>query len=435
MAKKASKKTATSGKSQAAPVESKKAAKKSEASLLPAVVKKGAKSSSVSTAIIVSPKRQVGPTTPEDRKAIMASMAPTTRTVVKAIDQLRVKGFELQLLVKYDIGAAIGEILTEVQASDTDVVMLREVQLLANYFGETMNSIYDHRNIAATFNKEFIVKALEKRLPDGTKLTWSHLRELQKIKDKTQKNLVWKQIFSEGLSAKQVSNLTKAEGISSTKKGGSGRNIKMPKKPKEIVQRGLSTIKTAKKFFEAFGTTMDEDGKLMHVAKKDCNARYIQQLADTSTSIYDTICLLTAVSAKLLEAQRYASQVSGIPLVVDGELTPRTAVAAKPKGKPKAAPPVAAEPEADEPEADELDDEPEVDTELSEDMDLEDDDDFEDADEDAEGDEDDDEGDDEGDDDDDFNEEDAEDSDDFDAVDGDDVAADPVYQSDDDDLD
>lgn len=425
-AKKAAKKSSKSAsKPQDAPAAPKKAAKKASASLLPAVAKKGTKSDASANAIIVAPKRQAGPLTASDREAIMASMTPATKKVAKQIDLLRAKSFQIELLIKYDIGKAIGEILTEVQAADTDVSMLREIKLLADYFGETMSSIYDHRNIAATFKKDFIEKNLERALPDGRRLTWSHLREIQKIQDKDQRKLAWNQIFSEGLSSKQLANRSKSEGTSSTgRKGGSGRNVKMPKKPNEIVQRTLSTIKTATKFLTALEGPMSDSGKLMKISKKDCTPRYVQKLEETAISIKTIKALLAETAARFLEVQRHASQVSGITLIIDAELVQTAAKTGKEKTKVKSKPvePVEAELE---------DDEPEVDTELSTDLDLDDDDEFEEANDDGSEDDEDDE-------DADLNEEDSNDSDDFDAADNnddDDVASAPSYQSDENDLD
>ena len=122
--------------------------------------------------------------TVKQRTALFNDMDPVTQQVATSgIEKLQ-KGFKADLLVRYDVGELINKIFAANHLDDAQ--KKDEINKLASYWGQPSMALYDLRNVALAFTRAFLAEQVDESMANGASLTWSHFRELQKIKESKQ---------------------------------------------------------------------------------------------------------------------------------------------------------------------------------------------------------------------------------------------------------
>ncbi len=185
--------------------------------------------------------------TVKQRNALFEDMDPITKQVaMSGIEKLQ-KGFKADLLVRYDVGELINKIFTANHLDDNQ--KKEELNKLADYWGQTSLSLYDLRNVAIAFTRQFLVEQVEEGMSNGNYLTWSHFRELQKVKE-TKRLGILKKVRQNNLSAKELALELQGNRENTHMRGG-GRNPGIPKTPIAMLQKLFTTVQQTDNYLVA----------------------------------------------------------------------------------------------------------------------------------------------------------------------------------------
>jgi len=242
------------------------------------------------------------------REAIFEEMAPVTRDVaLEGLKRLQA-GYQISLLVQYDLGTLVNSIYSDETLNDAQ--KKKEIQRLADYWNQpniNISTLYDLRNVSTAFERDFIKAQVEDRMSNGSYLTWSHFKELQKIGSDKRQMAVLKQIRQHCWSAKELALELQGKKESEIKRAG-GRKPNLPKTPNAMLQKIFASVQQTDNYLEAVAEPLD--GMFMEMAPTEFDERFVENLNNTLSRLDQMEQHIKETRSKLNKVRKRAVSIT-----------------------------------------------------------------------------------------------------------------------------
>lgn len=221
--------------------------------------------------------------TAKARETIFNEMAPVTKDVaLEGLKRLQA-GFQIALLVQYDLGTLVNSLHADEALNEAQ--KRREIQRLADYWNQpnlSPTTLYDLRNVSAAFERDFVKSQVEERMSNGNYLTWSHFKELQKIGSEKRQLAILKQIRQHCWSAKELALELQGKRESAIVRSG-GRKPNLPKTPNAMLQKIFTSVQQTDNYLEAVAAPLD--GIFLEMPPQDVDTQFVENLDNTLTRL------------------------------------------------------------------------------------------------------------------------------------------------------
>jgi hypothetical protein len=223
--------------------------------------------------------------TDKGKAALLEEMNPVTRQVAQAgLEQIH-SGYRASLVSQYNLGLQINKIFV---SAISDAIKKDELKKLLEYWGQpnlTLTTLYDLRNVAVSFDKQFIEAQFNERLADGSYITWSHFKELQKVSSPKKQLALLNQIRQNSWSAKEFTLQLQASGSAEIKRGG-GRKPAVPKTPSAMLQKIYNSAQLTGNYLEAVSEPLT--GIFMEISPSDIDEKFVDSISSTLELLQQT---------------------------------------------------------------------------------------------------------------------------------------------------
>jgi hypothetical protein len=184
--------------------------------------------------------------TEKERQKILDSMSEKTRVLaVEGFERLR-KLQATGVLIYHQLGTSIQEI-----CNDETLDEVTEITKLAQYWGiDNTTKLYEMRNAALCFTREFLEEQLAHPLVNGQKLTFEHFKALRRVSDEKERDVLLTQTRKLSWTANELSAEIRGTGATTTKRSG-GRNPVVPVTVAQMVQKGFSQGQQLNRYLNA----------------------------------------------------------------------------------------------------------------------------------------------------------------------------------------
>lgn len=245
------------------------------------------------------------------REAIFNEMAPVTRDVaLEGLKRLQA-GFQIALLVQYDLGTLVNSVHADETLNEEQ--KRREIRRLADYWNQphlNPSTLYDLRNVAAAFERDFVKAQVEERMSNGNYLTWSHFKELQKIGSEKRQLAVLKQIRQHCWSAKELALELQGKKESAIVRSG-GRKPSLPKTPNAMLQKIFASVQQTDNYLEAVAEPLE--GIFLEMPPQEVDEQFVENLDNTLTRLDQMEEHLKATRTKLKKVRTRVTSVLSSP--------------------------------------------------------------------------------------------------------------------------
>jgi hypothetical protein len=221
--------------------------------------------------------------TVKQRNALFDDMADITKSVANEGFEKMQKGYKADLLVRHALGELIDKIFNAKNLDDAGIK--EELNKLANYWGQNITAIYDLRNVALAFTREFLVEQVQECMSNGNYLTWTHFKELQKVKE-AKRISVLNKVRQHSWSAKELALELQGSGNNEHPRSG-GRNPTIPKTPTGMLQKIFTTAQHTDNYLAAVLEPMENMKETLDDSSVD--SKFVENLGETMICIQSTI--------------------------------------------------------------------------------------------------------------------------------------------------
>jgi hypothetical protein len=168
------------------------------------------------------------------------------------------------------------------------------------------STLYDLRNVAAAFEREFIKEQFTERLSNGGSLTWSHFKELQKVNDPKKQLSILKQVRRHSWSANELALELQGKKAAEVKRAG-GRKPTMPKTPNAMLQKLFTSIQQSDNYLQAVGEPLESI--FMEMAPADVSQQFVDNIDNTLARMEETQAHIKETEKKLKKVRTRAISV------------------------------------------------------------------------------------------------------------------------------
>ena len=135
--------------------------------------------------------------TEKDRESVLASMEEKTRVLAVEGEKNLRRLHSAGLLLYHELGELINDI-----ATDETIDGKGEITKLAQYWGiDNTNKLYEWRNTALAFDREFLSEQAQRPLPNGKEITFEHFKALGRVGNEKKRASYLKKTRKESWSA------------------------------------------------------------------------------------------------------------------------------------------------------------------------------------------------------------------------------------------
>lgn len=187
----------------------------------------------------------------KNRLQAYKAMTPATQELAKQFEEKLGHGAMAVVTMQYNIGSQIAHIT---KPENEEQYGSKAVPLLADYLNisQGATTLYNLRNFAMKFDKDFVKEWSLKPMASGNYLTLHHWLQVMKIKDEDKITKVLKKTLVESWSASDLEKEIRSGGAGKqTNTRGGGRNPKMPTSPIAGLQKTFSMLQKFNRFEEA----------------------------------------------------------------------------------------------------------------------------------------------------------------------------------------
>jgi hypothetical protein len=238
--------------------------------------------------------------TVQQRELIFEDMDAVTQEAAQAgLGKIKT-GAAVNVLVAYDLGAIV-DMVHEAEHLD-EKQKKEEITKLAAYWNQpslNRTTLYDLRNVANTFEREFIKAQVEERMSNGNYLTWSHFKELQKIGGEKRQLSTLKKIRQHCWSANELALELQGKKEAEVKRSG-GRKPTLPKTPNAMLQKLYTSIQHTDNYVSAIQEPVQS--LFMELPAEDYDERFVE-------NINNTLARMEEAAERLSEMRKALSQV------------------------------------------------------------------------------------------------------------------------------
>lgn len=244
--------------------------------------------------------------TAQQRDVIFEDMDKVTQKAAAAGVKKLQAGFQVAVLIQYDLGEIVNSVYEAEHLNETE--RKNEIKKLASYWNQpSLNSstLYDLRNVSAAFDREFVKLQVEERLASGAYLTWSHFKELQKVKSESKQLAILKKVRQHSWSANELALELQGRKEAAVKRAG-GRKPTLPKTPNAMVQKLFTTVQQADNYVTAI---VEPLGGLLEMSSSDFDDQFIENVTNTLTRISETTQHFSETEKQLKKVLKRAKRV------------------------------------------------------------------------------------------------------------------------------
>lgn len=243
----------------------------------------------------------------QTREVLFNDMDKTTQEAALQGAALLQKGFKLNLLVQHSLGDHVNKVLTAEHLNEEQ--RKEEIKKLAAYWNQpnlNTSTLYDLRNVAVTFSREFLTSQVEERMANGNYLTWSHFKELQKISSEKRQLSVLKQIRQNCWSANELALELQGKKDSEVKRSG-GRKPTLPKTPNAMLQKIFTTVQLTDNYLTAVAEPLEST--FLDMPPKEVDEQFVENINNTLERMETTMQHIKETATKLKEVRKRANHV------------------------------------------------------------------------------------------------------------------------------
>jgi hypothetical protein len=160
------------------------------------------------------------------RAELLSAMPSALQDIAKEMDKRLAKGASGVVLIKYDLGAMIHQVV-----EDEGSYGSKAVEKLAAYLGERATTLYNLRDFAASFDREYVEEWTKKPMADGGYMTESHWMSLRQVAKVSDRERLLKQTLSKSYSANELETEIRSGAVKTKNVRSGGRRPSKPTSP------------------------------------------------------------------------------------------------------------------------------------------------------------------------------------------------------------
>lgn len=264
--------------------------------------------------------------TVQEREVIFEDMDKVTQeAATEGVEKVKA-GYQAALLISYDLGALVNRVYEAEHLNETQ--RKQEIKKLAAYWNQPNmgpSTLYDLRNVAAAFDREFLLEQSKEKMSNGNFLTWSHFKELQKVNSEKRQLSILKKIRQHSWSANELALELQGKKEAETKRSG-GRKPTLPKTPNGMLQKLFTSIQSADNYVTAVSEPLG--GLFLEMPPSEVDEQFVDNIDNTLARIEETAEHLKETEKKLKKVRTRATTVLKKAESADAEET-NVAMAAK----------------------------------------------------------------------------------------------------------
>lgn len=229
------------------------------------------------------------------RLAVYNKMKPATQEVAKQFEEKLGKGATAIVLVQYDMGARVADIV-----EDENEYGSGAVKQLAEYLsipgGETM--LYGMMNLARTFDKEYVKTNTLRPMTNSHYMSLQHWLQLMKISEEAKRDKMLERILRESMSANDLEKEIRSGAAGTTKNARQGG--RKPKTPSSPILGLQTTFQLANKFIR-WEEVADKSvfDRLDEIEPDKVNENLVKKTKETLAMVETTIEKATEMKGRL----------------------------------------------------------------------------------------------------------------------------------------
>lgn len=247
--------------------------------------------------------------TKERREAFELLSPSAQRVALKVQDCVRV-GYTAAVLVQYDMGIAICDILDDEEMTSAE--KKTELKKLASFINQpkfNASALIDIANTSATFDRDFIKDQISRPMANGRFLTWTHFRELQRVESEKARTKYLEDVRKNCWSCSQLALELSADKDTAETSNITGRTPDIPKTPKSAVKKLQNVLVKANNYIETLQETLTSD--YMKLKAEDVDDKLIDIVSETAQEIEDAKDNLKEMLSYLEKFAKHCSSVAG----------------------------------------------------------------------------------------------------------------------------
>ena len=252
--------------------------------------------------------------TEKQRQKILESMSDKTRALAIEGGEKLKRLHSAGVLLFYELGERINDICTDETLDEST-----EVTKLAQYWGiDNTNRLYEMRNSALTFTKEFLDAQISEPLSNGRTLTFEHFKALRRVASEKERAALLKQTRKLGWTSNELAAEIRGKGITTTKRTG-GRNPAVPATVIQIVQKGYSQTQQLGRYLDAVADPLVDHFNELPADKAD--DALVSKIDETVEQLQETRGRIDSFLTALTEGKtRVRSIIENTEAVISGEV-------------------------------------------------------------------------------------------------------------------
>jgi len=238
----------------------------------------------------------------KQREVIFDDMDAVTQDVALEGQRTFVQGMQVAAVLAWDIGALVDQVYSAEHFNEAQ--RKREVKKLAAYWNQPEMSptkLYDLRNVAVTFDREFLQSQVEEPLSNGGYLSWSHFKELQKVGNEKRQLAILKKVRKGSWSSNELSLELASKGESAIKRSG-GRKPTLPKTPNAMLQKLYNTVGQSNNYISALAAPLQ--GIFLEMPAEEVDEQFLESIDETLERIKDTSAQMKTAAAQLKKVRQ-----------------------------------------------------------------------------------------------------------------------------------
>ena len=263
--------------------------------------------------------------TVQERELIFEEMNEVTQiAATNGMKKLKA-GVQVSVLIPYDLGTIINTVLEAEHLNESQ--KKDELRKLAVYWNQpnmTLTTLYDLRNVAVSFDRDFINAQVQEPMTNGNYLTWSHFKELQKIGSESKQLSILKKVRQQSWSSNELAFELQGKKQNQVKRSG-GRKPTLPKTATGMLQKLYTTVQQADNFIEAVSEPLNTT--FMELPPDTVDITFVGNIEDTQGKLDALMESIKATKKQLSKVYKRSVKLVGDTPVLDDP--PALAIAAK----------------------------------------------------------------------------------------------------------
>jgi hypothetical protein len=205
------------------------------------------------------------------RAELLNEMTPKTQAVAKDFDKKVTMAAKGLVLIKYDMGARLAEVIEKEAEYGSDAV--NQLATYMNFPGGA-TGLYALSNFASEFDRDFVQTQVAQAMENGRPLETGHFLQIMRVKSKKEQTKLFDRVRRECLSVNSLEEEIRAKYESKNKRTG-GRKPKKPSSPAAGLQKLFANAQKLDNFLDITEETIFEP--LEEIAAEEVNEQLVDK--------------------------------------------------------------------------------------------------------------------------------------------------------------